>query len=199
MNSCILMAKIISDPELRHVQQDGGEPIAVTSMLVEFENVQPEQPPSTLKVVGWRNLAAEMKKDYAIGDRVIVQGRLSMNVREVQGVKEKKAELVASRIYPIGDRSDVNYDYESIPNSTNNNVVEMDSYKSTNPRQSEAKTQEIDSFEGENNNSTEHNYDDIPFMRSNRSETSQLDLQDGWELAANQPGCWLRGTRDLWL
>ncbi|MDJ0725718.1 MAG: single-stranded DNA-binding protein [Prochloraceae cyanobacterium] len=194
MNSCILMVKIISDPELRHVQQDGGDPIAVTRTIVEFESAQPEQPTGTLTVVGWRDMAETIKEDYRKGDRAIVQGRLAMNVSERQGVKEKKAELVASRIYTISDRNDEDFNYEepSIPTSSNNNVVVMDSYKSTNSRQSETTTQG-------NNNQTDDHLDDIPFAKPASFKNNYLNLQDDWELAANRPGCWLRGTRDIWL
>ena len=201
MNSCILMAKIISDPELRHIQPDGGgEPIAVTSLLVEFESIQPEQPSATLKVVGWRNMAEEIKKDYSNGDRVIIQGRLAMNVIERQNVKEKKAELVVSRIYTIGDTKELNFNHEerSIPTSGSNNVVDMDSYKSTSTRQSESTTREIDLIPQTSNNSTDRNLDDIPFMRSVGLEKTQFDLEDSWELAANKPGNWLHGMREIW-
>lgn len=201
MNSCILMVKIISDPELRHVQQDGGEPIAVTSVLVEFETLQSDRPTSTLKVVGWRDLAEKMKQDYSQGDRVIVQGRLAMNVIQIQGVKEKKAELVASRIYPVSENKDADFDDQerSLPTSTGNNVVYIDSYESTSSRQSEATTKPIDPIPQGNSNSTEENLDDIPFMRSVSLKTSDLDIVDHWEWAANLPGCWLQGTRDIWL
>lgn len=97
MNSCILMATIVRKPELRHTP-DG---VPVTDMLVEFEGTKPEER-STLLVVGWRNLAEEMAQNYSEGDRVIIEGRLSMKtVDHPKGFKEKKAELVASRIYHI--------------------------------------------------------------------------------------------------
>jgi single-stranded DNA-binding protein len=97
MNSCILMATIVRKPELRHTP-DG---VPVTDMLVEFEGTKPEER-STLLVVGWRNLAEEIAQNYSEGDRVIIEGRLSMKtVDNPKGFKEKKAELVASRIYRV--------------------------------------------------------------------------------------------------
>ncbi len=36
--------------------------------------------------------------------------------------------------------------------------------------------------------------DDIPFLRSSSLRTSQTELQDCWELAANKPGIWLHGS-----
>jgi single-strand DNA-binding protein len=100
MNSCILMAQIIQDPELRYTA-DTQTPIA--QMLVEFPSQRAEDPPARIRVVGWGNLANSIKENYAAGDRVVIEGRLSMNTVERQeGFKEKRAELTASRIYKLG-------------------------------------------------------------------------------------------------
>lgn len=100
MNSCILMAQIIQDPELRYTS-DNQTPIA--QMLVQFPSLKAEDPPTTLKVVGWGNFAQEMKDNYAAGDRVVIEGRLGMNtIERPEGFKEKRAELTASRIHKLG-------------------------------------------------------------------------------------------------
>ncbi|HEY9599158.1 MAG TPA: single-stranded DNA-binding protein [Cyanophyceae cyanobacterium] len=100
MNSCILMAQIIQDPELRYTA-DNQTPIA--QMLVQFPGLRAEDPPATLKVVGWGNFAQEIKENYVAGDRIIIEGRLNMNTIERQeGFKEKRAELTASRIFKLG-------------------------------------------------------------------------------------------------
>lgn len=99
MNSCILMVQIIQDPELRYTP-DTQTPIA--QMLVEFPSQRSEDPPSRLRVVGWGNLANSIKENYAAGDRVVIEGRLSMNTIERQeGFKEKRAELTATHIYKL--------------------------------------------------------------------------------------------------
>lgn len=101
MNSCILMAKVVQAPELRYTQ-DNQTP--VTQMMVEFESDREGEPPAQLKVVGWGNLASEMQQIYQEGDRLIIEGRLTMrSVDRPEGFKEKKAELVASRIYTAGE------------------------------------------------------------------------------------------------
>ncbi len=130
MNSCILMAKIVRDPELRSTQ-DG---VSVSSMLVEFESTREGEAPGTLKVEGWNKLAEEMKNTYSVGDTIIIEGRLSMNVFEMpEGYKEKKATLVASRIYPVGVSSASGSDLASSPqsyqpvSSTPKNVVDFTS------------------------------------------------------------------------
>jgi single-strand DNA-binding protein len=100
MNSCVLMAEIIKAPELRYTL-DGQTPIA--EMLVQFPGGRAEDPPETLKVVGWGNLAQQIQEQYHQGDRVVIEGRLHMNtVDRPEGFKEKRAELTVSRIHPLG-------------------------------------------------------------------------------------------------
>ena len=57
MNSCVLMATIVREPELRSTQDQ----VSVSSMLVEFPSTREEEAPGTLKVEGWGNLAEDMK------------------------------------------------------------------------------------------------------------------------------------------
>ena len=99
MNSCVLMAEIVSEPQLRTTQDN----LDVAEMIVRFDGLREEDPPGTIKVLGWGNLASDIKNHYNQGDRVVIEGRLSMNTIEMQeGYKEKRAELVASRIHAIG-------------------------------------------------------------------------------------------------
>lgn len=100
MNSCILMAEIVQDPQLRFTP-DNQTPIA--EMWVQFAGLREEEPPAKLKVVGWGNLAQEIQERYHVGDRVIIEGRLHMNTVERQeGFKEKRAELTAQKVYLLG-------------------------------------------------------------------------------------------------
>ncbi|OCR02231.1 single-stranded DNA-binding protein [Oscillatoriales cyanobacterium USR001] len=102
MNSCILMAEIVQEPQLRYTSESQTQ---IAEMLVQFPGSRPEDPPSTLKVVGWGNLAQEIHGNYHQGDRVIIEGRLSMNTveRKPEGFKEKRAELTAQKIYSLGE------------------------------------------------------------------------------------------------
>lgn len=100
MNSCILMAEVIQDPQLRYTQDNQT---AVAEMTVQFPGLREEDPPATLKVVGWGNLAQEIQERYHQGDRVIVEGRLTMStVERPEGYKEKRAELTAQKIHLLG-------------------------------------------------------------------------------------------------
>ncbi len=97
MNSCVLMVEIAGDAQMRQTP-DG---LMVTDVFVEFEGMRETDPPSKIKLVAWGNLAEELKNNYHRGDRLIVDGRLGMNLVEIDGYKEKKAELVASHIHSI--------------------------------------------------------------------------------------------------
>lgn len=100
MNSCILMAEIVQEPQLRYTP-DNQTPIA--EMMVEFPGTREEDPPARLKVVGWGNLAQEIQEKYHQGDRIIVEGRLHMNTFDrPEGFKEKRAELTAQKIHLLG-------------------------------------------------------------------------------------------------
>jgi single-stranded DNA-binding protein len=55
-----------------------------------------------LKVVAWNNLAKEVQESYQEGDSLVIEGRLNMAMIErAEGFKEKRAELVASRIHRL--------------------------------------------------------------------------------------------------
>lgn len=121
MNSCVLMAKIVRSPQLRYTQDNQ---LAVTEMMVEFDNLSPNNPPFTLKVIAWGNLATEIEQKYTEGNQVVLTGRLKMDVVERQGYKEKIAELTISHIYPLDANSNDN------GNFAQNNVVSLNNYKS---------------------------------------------------------------------
>lgn len=100
MNSCVLMAEIIQEPELRYTADNQLE---VTQMLVQFGGLRENDPPANLKVVGWGNLATYIQQNYHIGDRVILIGRLSMNtIERPEGFKEKRAEMTVQQIQHLG-------------------------------------------------------------------------------------------------
>jgi single-strand DNA-binding protein len=124
MNSCVLMIKVIRPPELRYTQ-DNKTPIA--QMLVEFSGRRPEASASSIKVIGWGNLATQMQNTYKEGDCLIIEGRLSMSTFDrPEGFKEKRVELVASHIYPLDS-----YSTSTIPFTSEDNVVSGDSYQSS--------------------------------------------------------------------
>ncbi|NEQ37696.1 MAG: single-stranded DNA-binding protein [Okeania sp. SIO3I5] len=118
MNSCILMVQITKDPELRYTA-DAQLPVA--EMIVEFANIGVDNKPAVLKVVAWRDLAQQINEKYHEGDFIIVEGRLNINtIERPEGFKEKRAELTASRIYPISPEA-MNLDENQISTNSSSN------------------------------------------------------------------------------
>jgi single-strand DNA-binding protein len=100
MNSCVLMAEIIKDPELRYTQE--GQ-MAIAEMTVQFSGLRAEDPASALKVIGWGTLAQQIQEQFHTGDRVVIEGRLTMTtVDRPEGFKEKQASMTASRVHLLG-------------------------------------------------------------------------------------------------
>ncbi|MEM9507121.1 MAG: single-stranded DNA-binding protein [Cyanobacteria bacterium J06638_38] len=151
MNSCILMAQIVSEPELRSTQDQ----TSVSTMIVEFESTREGEAPGTLQVEGWGKLAEEMKNSHHSGDQIIVEGRLSMNVVEHNGYKEKKAKLVASKIYPMGMTSSPSYQQAD-------NVVDFTSSPQPQPAYAETTTSVPEPPAAAPASSNE-DWDEIPF------------------------------------
>ena len=166
------MVRVLDEPQLRYTSDTQTE---VTEMMVEFSGLLEDDPPSRLKVVGWRNLALQIKEQYVPGDRLIIQGSLRMNTFERQeGFKEKRAELTASRIEKIG-QGDISLSGSAKSNSPSSNVVSMESYKPlvpemesqemaklSRPQTPEVETAKVNSSETEKIEE-DPNFDDIPF------------------------------------
>ncbi|MGB3200291.1 MAG: single-stranded DNA-binding protein, partial [Nodosilinea sp.] len=103
MNNCLLMAEIVQSPQLRYTS-DNQTPVA--EFVVQFPGIKEGDPSSQMKVVGWGNLAQDIQAQYQAGQRVLLEGRLSMNVVDnPQGYKEKQVEMTVQRIYNVGDLS----------------------------------------------------------------------------------------------
>ncbi|MGB6299278.1 MAG: single-stranded DNA-binding protein [Rivularia sp. (in: cyanobacteria)] len=118
MNSCVLMAEIIQQPELRYTADNQLE---ITQMLVQFWGARDNDPPANLKVVSFGRLAKEIQENYHVGDRVILVGRLGMNtIERPEGFKEKRAEMTVQQIQHIGAGFDANpmqTETQSIPSA----------------------------------------------------------------------------------
>ena len=78
MNTCVLMAEIVKAPELRYTPEN----LAIAEMLVQFPGLRDDDPPCTLKAVSFGGQATDIQQQYRQGDRVILEGRLSMNTFE---------------------------------------------------------------------------------------------------------------------
>ncbi len=188
MNNCILMATVISSPELRYTPENQTP---VTQMLVEFQNGKPEDPPATLKVVGWGNLATEIQESYNEGDRVILEGRLNMQMIErPEGFKEKRAELVAARIHRLDGGSvgsQVVRERVTVTASKEpQKVIQLESYKSTTKASVVEEEDDWPTSSAPAPALSEADLDEIPFMRPVYAKNSmQFVLLDPWETSNN--------------
>ncbi|WOD40164.1 single-stranded DNA-binding protein [Nodosilinea sp. E11] len=103
MNNCLIMAEILQSPQLRYTS-DNQTPVA--EFMVQFPGLREGDPSSQMKVVGWGNLAQDIQAQYQAGQRVMLEGRLAMNVVErSEGFKEKQVEMTVQRIYNVGELS----------------------------------------------------------------------------------------------
>jgi single-stranded DNA-binding protein len=99
MNSIVLMAEVLTDPELRRTPDNQS---SIASLLVQFAGGRTEDAPYRIKVVGWNNLADEIVEKYHKGDQIVIEGRLRLDLVDRGTYKEKRTELVAQRIYGFG-------------------------------------------------------------------------------------------------
>jgi single-strand DNA-binding protein len=99
VNHCLLEVEVLEVPQLRYTQ-DNQTPVA--EMPVRLEGLRPDDPPGQLKVVGWGNLAQDLQNRVQVGQRLVLEGRLRMStVTRQDGLKEKRAEFVLSRLHPV--------------------------------------------------------------------------------------------------
>jgi single-stranded DNA-binding protein len=202
MNSCVLMAEIIQEPQLRYTSDN----LAVTEMLVQFPNSQkPDDPPATLKVVGWGNLATDIQQNYHQGDRVIIAGRLGMNtIDRPEGFKEKRAELTVQQIQSVGGnfapsvaRTPAATETPSRPPSPPV-TIQNDAPTYDSPRPTPTPVASTVSATPSATNyepAPKTNYppveepdpDDIPFVRSVDCKTVSFGLLDSYEIDAQCP------------
>ncbi|OIP78652.1 MAG: single-stranded DNA-binding protein [Oscillatoriales cyanobacterium CG2_30_44_21] len=96
MNSIVLMAELLTDPELRRTPDNQS---SIASFLVQFAGSRAEEAPYRIKVVGWNNLADEIMANYHKGDQVVVEGRLRLDTIDRGTYKEKRTELIAQRVH----------------------------------------------------------------------------------------------------
>ena len=105
MNHCMLEVLVKKAPTVRFTQ-DNKTPIA--EIEAEFDSLRADDPPSTIKVVGWGKLAEELQNTVQVNTKLIIEGRLRMNtVPRQDGTKEKKAEFTLSRIHPFSSNTAV--------------------------------------------------------------------------------------------
>lgn len=118
MNSIVLMAEVLTDPELRRTPDNQS---SIASFLVQFAGGRAEDAPYRIKVVGWNNLADEIMEKYHKGDQVVVEGRLRLDTVDRGTYKEKRTELIAQRVHSFGVSDSSVSSASPVPTSTRSN------------------------------------------------------------------------------
>ena len=105
MNHCMLEVLVKKAPTVRFTQ-DNKTPLA--EIEAEFDSLRTDDPPSTIKVVGWGKLAEELQNTVQVNSKLVIEGRLRMNsVPRQDGTKEKQAEFTLSRIHPLSSNTTI--------------------------------------------------------------------------------------------
>ena len=121
----MLEVLVKSAPTVRFTK-DNKTPIA--EIEAQFDSLRADDPPSTIKVVGWGKLAEELQRSVQVNSKLVIEGRLRMNtVPRQDGTKEKQAEFTLSRIHPFSSSTA----FSAIPSQTKSNL-KNDSTNSTN-------------------------------------------------------------------
>ncbi len=112
MNHCMLEVTVKLAPKIRYTQDNQT---AIAEMEVTFDGLRAEDPESSIKAIGWGNMAQELQNRIEVGQKLILEGRLKMNmVPRQDGSKEKRAEFTVSKLHAIANdkklqiKSDIN-------------------------------------------------------------------------------------------
>jgi single-strand DNA-binding protein len=95
MNRIILMGRLTRDPELR--QTNSGTPVA--SFTVAVDRRGKEKATDFIDCVAWQGTAEFVKKYFAKGQRICVEGRLQIrDWTDSDGHKRRAAEVIADGV-----------------------------------------------------------------------------------------------------
>ena len=72
MNHCMLEVTVKLAPTIRYTQDNKT---AIAEMEVAFEGLRAEDPESSIKAVGWGNMAQELQNRVQVGQKLIIEGR----------------------------------------------------------------------------------------------------------------------------
>lgn len=97
MNKVILVGRLAQDPEVRYTQT--GKAVASFSIAVNRFTGQGQSEADFIPIVAWEKLAEICGNNLTKGQRILVEGRLSIRSYETnEGQKRRVAEVVAQNI-----------------------------------------------------------------------------------------------------
>ncbi len=101
-----MLEVLVKKPPTVRFTQDNKTPLA--ELEAEFDSLRADDPPSTIKVIGWGKLAEELQNTVQVNSKIVIEGRLRMNsVPRQDGTKEKQAEFTLSRIHSFSTNTDI--------------------------------------------------------------------------------------------
>jgi single-strand binding protein len=113
MNIAILMGRMTRDPELKYTT--GGKAYANFTLAVQKTKDEAE----FIDCVAWEKTAENIAEYFRKGNRILIQGRLSVNSYEQNGEKRKFTRVLVNTFEFIGSKNN--------SSSQNNNRNRYDS------------------------------------------------------------------------
>ena len=113
MNVAILMGRLTRDPELKYTSN--GKAYTTFTLAVQKTKDEAE----FIDCVAWEKTAENIAEYFGKGNRILIQGRLSVNSYEQNGEKRKFTRVLANTFEFI--------DSKNSGNSQNNNKNRYDS------------------------------------------------------------------------
>lgn len=107
MNKCILIGRLVADPQLRYTQS--GIAVASFTLAVDrgFTNANGEREADFIDIVTWRKQAEACANNLTKGRQVAVEGRLQIRSYDDQnGIRRKASEIVANQVQFLGRKAE---------------------------------------------------------------------------------------------
>lgn len=107
LNCVTLIGRMVADPELRSTSTG----LAVTSFTIavdrDFVKAGEERQADFIEIVAWRQSAEFVTRYFRKGSFIAIQGSLqTSSYEDKNGIKRKKAEIIADKISFCGSKSD---------------------------------------------------------------------------------------------
>lgn len=110
MNVVALIGNLTRDPELKYTKSD----IPVTSFTVAVNRPTKDDEADFVRCVAWRKQAENITKYQGKGDKVGVEGRLSVrSYEDSEGVRKTVMEVIANRVEFLGGKGSPKEEEES--------------------------------------------------------------------------------------
>ncbi len=105
MNKVILSGRLSQDPEVRYTQ--GGKAVATFSLAVSHYTGQGQNEADFISIVAWEKLAEICGNNLIKGQKILVEGRLTIRSYETtEGQKRRVAEVIAQNIEFLEKKKD---------------------------------------------------------------------------------------------